>query len=203
MAIVAAGCGDELDSSEPEGAYYIFRNALLEGDAETVWKRTDSDSRAYFQQRYEHLVEMDQTIERYLPQTDHKIARKQSGTVLLDEVEDGKGLFLKVFQPENLTATEAIRIGSDLDELKVAEDDSAAKVVTRAGQEYLLSHDQQSEEWHVMLVRSTDKVDASFGWLTSNQSALQQTVEDLIAEERKKREAVIAELMDKKSDKQE
>jgi hypothetical protein len=200
VMMLAFGCSDELDSSEPEGAYYIFRNALIEGDAETVWERTDSESRAYFQQRYEHLVEMDETIQRYLPQTDHKIARKQSGAVLLDEVKDGKQLFFKVFQPDKLAASEAIRIGSDLDELQVAEDDSAAKVVTRAGQEYVLTHDAQSEEWHVMLVRSTDKVDASFGWLTANQSALQQTVEDLIAEERTKREAVIAELMDKKKE---
>jgi hypothetical protein len=198
MTIMAAGCSDELDSSEPEGAYYIFRNALIAGDAETVWERTDGDTRAYFQKRYEHLVDMDETIERYLPQTDHKIARKQSGAVLLDEVKDGKGLFLKVFKPVKLDATEAIRIGSDLEELKVAEDDSAAKVVTRAGQEYVLTHDEHNEEWHVMLVRSTDKVEASFGWLTTNQSALQQTVEDLIAEERKKRETIIAELMDKK-----
>ncbi|QDG54187.1 hypothetical protein FIV42_26625 [Persicimonas caeni] len=198
LVALAVGCGDELDPTEPEGAYYIFRNALLKGDAETVWKRTDDTTKAYFQQRYEQLEEMDETIERYLPQTDHKIARKQSGTILLDEVDGGKGLFMKVFQPKNLPDEQAIKVGSDIDELKVAEDDSAAKVVTRAGQEYVLKADKKTEEWHVMLVRSSDKVDGAFGWLEANESALQQTVEDLIAEEREKREAIIAELMNKK-----
>lgn len=201
LVALAVGCGDELDPTEPEGAYYIFRDALLKGDAETVWKRTDQTTKAYFQQRYEQLEEMDATIERYLPQTDHKIARKQSGTILLDQVDDGKELFMKVFQPENLpklSNKQAVKVGSDIDELKVAEDDSAAKVVTRAGQEYVLTPDKKTEEWHVMLVRSSDKVDASFGWLETNQSALQKTVEDLIAEEREKREAIIAELMNKK-----
>jgi lipopolysaccharide export LptBFGC system permease protein LptF len=197
LVALAVGCGDELDPTEPEGAYYIFRNALLKGDAETVWKRTDDTTKAYFQQRYEQLEEMDETIERYLPQTDHKIARKQSGTILLDEVDGGKGLFMKVFQPKNLPDEQAIKVGSDIDELKVAEDDSAAKVVTRAGQEYVLKADKTTEEWHVMLVRSSDKVDGAFGWLEANESALQQTVEDLIAEEREKREAIIAELMNK------
>lgn len=200
MLSLMSGCGDELDPTEPEGAYYIFRNALLEGDAETVWKRTDAETHQYFDDRYQELVEMDETIQKYLPQTDHRIAREQSGTILLDDIDGGKGLFLKVFQPKNLPEKEAIKVGSNIDELKVAEDDEAAKVVTRAGQEYVLTRSSDSEQWHVMLVRSTDAVQKSMGWLESNKSALQQTVEDLMAEERETREAIIAELMDKKQE---
>ncbi len=199
LLTLSTGCGGELDPTEPDGAYYIFRNALLKGDAQTVWKRCDSETHKYFDDRYDQLVDMDETIQKYLPQTDHRIARKQSGTILLDDVHDGKGLFLKIFQPKNLPDKEAIKIGSDIDELKVAEDDTAAKVVTRAGQHYLLTHDDKSDQWYVMLVRSTDSVDKSMKWLGANQSALQQTVEDLIQEEREKREAIIADLMDKKT----
>jgi hypothetical protein len=199
-AMWGASCGGELDPSEPEGAYYIFRDALLEGDVETVWERSDEETHQYFEERYERLVEMDEMIERYLPQTDHRIARQQSGTVLLDEIDGGKALFLKVFEPEGLPDEEAIRIGTDVKELKLAEDDSAAKVVTRAGQEYVLTHQDDTDQWHVMLVRSTETVEAALGWLESNQSALQQTVEDLIAEERQRRETIIADLMDIKDE---
>ncbi len=198
LVAFASGCSSELDPSDPEGAYYIFRDALLEKDAQTVWERTDQETHAYYQARYNDLVEMDETIDRYLPQTDHKIARQQSGTVLLDEIDDGKGLFLKTFVPDELPEEEAIKVGSDIDEIKLAEDESSAKIITRAGQEYVLTRDDKTDEWRVMLVRSTDIVEKSFAWLDTNRSALQQTVEDLIAEEREKREAIIAELLNKK-----
>jgi hypothetical protein len=195
-----AGCASELDPTEPEGAYYLFRDAMLQGDGEEVWKRTDAETHRYFQERYEDLVDMEETIEKFLPQTDHRIARKQSGAILLDEVDDGRELFLKIFTPENIPDDQAIRIGSDIDELILAEDESAAKVVTRAGQEYVLTRDEESEKWRVMLVRSSESIEESMGWVGQNESALQQTVEDLIAEERDKREAIIAELMNLKEE---
>jgi hypothetical protein len=139
---------------------------------------------------------MDELIRRYLPQTDVKLARKQSGTVLLDDVGDGRELFLKVYSAENVPKKKAIiEVGSEVDEVKVAEDGKLAKVVTRAGQEYILTKDEDSEEWYVMLTKSNDAVENSFGWLERNEEALTQTVEDLIKEEREQREEVIAELM--------
>lgn len=194
-AVFTMGCGDELDPTEPEDAYLVFRDALFDGDGETVWERTDEQTHAYFEQKYGVLVEMDELIRRYLPQTDVKLARKQSGTVLLDKVSDGRELFLEVYSAENVPDDEAVRIGSNVDEVKVAEDGELAKVVTRAGQEYLLTRDAESEEWFVMLVKSSEAVESSFGWLDSNEEALTQTVEDLIKEEREEREEVIAELM--------
>lgn len=197
MVGVAAGCSSELDPTEPEGAYYLFRDALLEGDAQAVWERSDPTTHLYFEDRYAHLVEMDETIDEFLPQTDHRIAREQSGAVLLDEVKDGKGLFAKIFQPHEIAGDEAIRIGSDIDELEINKDRTVAKVLTRAEQTYLLSKDSESGQWHIMLMDSAtaESVEKSLGWLGHNQSALQQTVEDLVDEQREKREAIIAELM--------
>ncbi|MGM0557790.1 MAG: hypothetical protein ACQEVA_15505 [Myxococcota bacterium] len=194
-AVITTGCSDELDPTEPKDAYVIFRDALFSGDGQVVWERTDEQTHAYFEQRYGVLVEMDELIRRYLPQTDVKLARKQSGTVLLDEVSNGRELFLKVYSAENVPSEEAVQLGSNVDEVKVAEDGQLAKVVTRAGQEYIMTRDEQSEEWFVMLVKSNDAVEDSFDWLDSNEEALTQTVEDLIKEEREKREEVIAELM--------
>ena len=195
LALVSGGCGDELEPTNPTDAYLMFRNALFQGDAETVWRRTDEQTHKYFQERYKQLVEMDSMIRRYLPQTDHKIARKQSGTVLLDDVDNGKELFMHVFDGESVPADEAIEVGSRVDETRVGEKEKFARVITRAGQEYVLERDPETEEWHVMLVKSSDAVDKSFGWLDFNQNALQKTVEELIAEEREEREKVIAELM--------
>jgi hypothetical protein len=195
-AVMMTGCSDELDPTNPRDAYLLFRNALVNGDGEAVWQRTDEQTHAYFEQQYGVLVEMDELIRRYLPQTDVKLARKQSGTVLLDDVGDGRELFLKVYSAENVPKKKAIiEVGSEVDEVKVAEDGKLAKVVTRAGQEYILTKDEDSEEWYVMLTKSNDAVENSFGWLERNEEALTQTVEDLIKEEREQREEVIAELM--------
>jgi len=202
MLAWAPGCSSELDPTEPDGAYYLFRDALLAGDGEGVWKYSDQATHAYFQDRYEHLVEMDETIEQFLPLTDHRIARQQSGAVLLDEVKDGKGLFLKLFQSQKFAEDEAIRIGTDIDELEVNKDSTAARISTRAKQVYLLDRDKKSEQWHIMLMESetSKSIENSLGWLGHNESALQQTVEDLVAEQREKREAIIAELMKPKAD---
>jgi hypothetical protein len=194
-AVFVTGCSDELDPTEPKDAYVMFRDALFSGDGETVWDRTDEQTHTYFEQQYSTLVEMDELIRRYLPQTDVKLARKQSGTVLLDDVNNGRELFMKVYSAENVPTEEAVRIGSNVDEVKVAEDGQLAKVVTRAGQEYIMARDEESEEWFVMLVKSNDAVESSFDWLNRNEEALTQTVEDLIKEEREQREEVIAELM--------
>ena len=201
LVFVLTGCGDELDPTNPGDAYLIFRDALMEGDAETVWERTDSQTHAYFEDRYKQLVEMDAMIRRYLPQTDHKIARKQSGTVLLDKVDNGRQLFTQVFAGQSVPADEAVEVGSRVDEVRVGEKEKFARVITRAGQQYVLERNPETEQWHVMLVKSTEAVDESFGWLDFNKKALEETVEELIAEEREEREEVIAELMGYEDDK--
>lgn len=196
------GCSSELDPTQPDGAYQLFRDALLAGDAEGVWKHSDEATHLYFEERFEHLGQMDKTIEQFLPQTDHRIARQQSGAILLDEVKDGKGLFMKIFQAQKFNDDEAIRIGSDIDELTVNKEDTAARVLTRAKQVYLLKKDPKSEQWRIQLMESetSKSVEESMGWLGHNESALQQTVEDLVAEQRQEREAIIADLMKLKAE---
>ncbi len=193
------GCDENVDPTDPEGAYNIYINSLWANDAEGVWDRLAPTTRGYFQTQYENLVEMDETIRRYLPATDHKIARQQAGSILTDEVQDGKGLFLKVFQPQGLNATGGHKVGALVDEIKINEDKTQAELTTLGGDTFYLTKGTgegvDPNQWYVMLVRSSEKVKSRMQWLDSNQSALQQTVEDLIAEERTKRESIIAELM--------
>lgn len=198
LLVLCAGtsmaCGEKVDPTDPEGAYNLYLKALWSGDAEGVWVRLSPSTKEYFQNQYEVLVAMDETIEKYLPPTDHKIAREQAGSILTDKVTDGKTLFLQVFQPKNLKIEEAHKVGAAVDEIRINEDETAAELKTLGGDVLYLTKDTD-QQWYVMLVRSSAAVGERMKWLEQNQSALQQTVEDLIDEERKKREAVIAELM--------
>jgi hypothetical protein len=166
-ALLAVGCSDELDPAEAGDAYLMFRDAMWAG---------------------------------YLPLADHRLARRQSGAVLTKEIKDGKGLFLKVFTPDKLPKETAYKLGTDVEELAVSEDDQNAKIVTRGKQTFYLVKQKAAKRgeparWHVKLVQSSEAVPGAFSWLEGNRVALQQTVDDLIAEERQQREAIIAELM--------
>lgn len=191
----AMGCADNLDPTEPVGAYNQFINALWAQNASDVWDRSAPSTHEYFQQKYEVLHEMDETIARYLPSTDHSIAREQAGSILTDKVKDGRGLFLELFRPSQLKLEEKHRVGAVVETIAVSEDELAAEIKTLGGDTFYLSRGGAGEEWYVMLVRSSTVIEAQMAWLTTNESALKQTIEDLIAEERKNREAVIAELM--------
>ncbi len=194
-----SACGENLDPRSPEGAYNVFRASLLAGDAEGVWARLAPSTHEYFDEQHQRLVKMDSTIKKYLPPTDHKLAREQAGSILTDEVKDGHGLFVKVFNGANLPDDESYKVGMDVEEVTVTEDEQSAKLLTRGGQTYILTRVEGSEEWFIMLVRSNDAVKKSLTWLDSNETALDKTVEDLIEEETAKREKLIAELMDLES----
>lgn len=201
VGMSAAGCSGELDPKEPGDAYLLFRDALFAGDAAQVWERLDPSTHDYFQKRYERLVRMDQEIQRYLPQADWRLARKQSGTVLLGEVKDGKSLFVKLLTPKAVPQDKAVELGSEVAKVTVAEDQKSAIIQTRGEQSYVMVRDAKSQQWFVALHHQTTtlKPEKSLAWLDANESALRQTVEDLIAEERTRREAVIAALFyDKK-----
>lgn len=197
LTVLGTACNSELDPTKPEDAYLIFRDALFEGDIDTIWQRSDQATHDYFQQRYEQLVQMGVFIDRYLPQTDHRLARRQSGVELTESAKNGHQLFAKVFQPQLLPAADGVRFGSNVREIQISEDGNAAIIVTRGQQEFPLVR-AADNQWYVGLIDAGDIVENAFKWIDQNESALKQTVEDLIAEERKKREAIIAELMDVK-----
>lgn len=193
VLLFATSCRGELDPERPEDAYLMFRDALFAGDADALWNRTDEETRAFFDEHYTRLVEMNRLIERYLPQTDHQLARAQSGVEILAEIDSGESLFLGVFSPQDLPDDQAITFGSTVREIRVSEEGDTAVILTRGGQEFFMT--RQENEWFVNLVRSEDFLVSAFDWIQRNESALEQTVEDLIAQEQRVREGIIAELM--------
>ncbi|MFU8806288.1 MAG: hypothetical protein ACNA8W_20930 [Bradymonadaceae bacterium] len=195
VSSVFTGCRGELDPARADDSYLIFRDALFAGDSETMWNRSDAATHEHFQHRYTQLVAMDTLIERYLPLTDHRLARRQSGVELIDTIKDGKSLFIRIFDPAQVPQDEAILFGSDVREIQMSEDGKSAVIVTRGEQEFIMARSEEDNLWYVSLIESEDVLSAAFAWLDKNEAALEQTVEDLIAEERTKREAIIAELM--------
>jgi hypothetical protein len=188
------GCESELDPGRADEAYMLFRDALFAGNGEGVWLRTDQATHDHFQHRYTQLVQMDKLIESYLPQTDHRLARRQSGVELIDAVSDGRALFLRVFDVANFPQDEAILFGSEVGEIQMSADGNAAAIITRGEQQFMMVKSSDGQ-WYVSLLESGEVLSAVFAWLDKNVAALEQTVEDLIAEERTKREVIIAELM--------
>lgn len=194
--VVFSGCSSELDPTEPEDAYLVFRNALFEGNEEAVWGRLDPGTKEFFETSYNELIEMDAEIEKYLPQADHRLARRQSGAILLRDVKDGKGLFLHLMTLDKFEHDDAIELGSRVDTVAVSEDQKSSKVTTRGGQEFYMTKGKNGQ-WYVMFYKSSEELQKSMAWVEANKVALRQTVDDLIAEEQKKREEIVAELIKK------
>jgi hypothetical protein len=194
VALVATGCGEETDPTSAEGAYLDARKALVEGDGARLWARCDDRTHRYFKRRYETLVQMDETIEQYLPQTDRDLARRQAGTELLDSVEGPKALFERIVRPQKLVVDQPRRLGLNIEKIQLSQDQSAAVVVTRAGQKFHLVKGDDAH-WYVDLVESVPALRERLAWIEENRTALEKTVDKRIAEERERREAVISELM--------
>lgn len=194
MELFLTGCRGDLDPERPDGSYLIFRDALFDGDGDGIWERTDDRTRTYFEDHYKRLQDMNDLIERYLPSTDHQLARRQSGVELLEEIDSGKALFLHILEPTEFADDDAVFFGSNPDEIRISEEGDSAIIATHGGQEFVLTR-QDDEQWYVNLADSGSFLDEAFEWLSKNQDALEQTVEDLIAEERQVREQIIADLM--------
>lgn len=194
VALFSTGCSSELDPTEPEDAYLMFRDALFAGNEEAVWGRLDPDTKTFFDTSHGELLEMDGEIDKYLPQADHRLAKRQSGAILLRNVKDGKGLFLHLMTLDKFEHDDAVELGSRVDTVAVSEDQKTAAITTRGGQKFYMTKGEDGQ-WYVMFYKSSEELKKSMAWVEANKVALRQTVDDLIAEEQKKREAIVAELM--------
>jgi len=195
LSAFLTGCGDKLDPSDPEGAFNLFKTAMLNGDRDTMWNHMAPSSQEFFDAQLERLQSMDTKIGRYLPPTDHKLARKQAGSILTDELTSGRQLFDKIVTPANLPKDEKYLVGLTVEEIKVSEDEKTAEIMTRGKQKILLQYDDAGEKWDILFVESFGPLKVAMKWVDSNESALDQTIDDLLSEERRKREAILAELM--------
>lgn len=187
---LGAGCADDLDPKQPQGAYLIFRQALFTGDADTSWDYLDRGTQAVFEDRAAVLNNMSEDIVRFLPQVDQRLARKQTGAELLrgGKVTDGKSLFKLLFKPDAVPVTPEIEVGTQISSVEVNDAEDEAIIVTESGQQYRLVIDEEGtwrvSSWRELAIERTK-------WILDNQTALTQTVQDLIAEEKEEVDRII------------
>ena len=65
VALFSTGCSSELDPTEPEDAYLMFRDALFAGNEEAVWGRLDPSTKEFFETSHAELQEMDAEIDMF------------------------------------------------------------------------------------------------------------------------------------------
>lgn len=189
-AVSVAGCQEEYLPSEPDGAYMLWRQALLSGDIEGVYDLLDEDTHADLDERVGVMREMSEDILRYLPQVDQKLARQQTGVVLLNKhnIETGADLFKVLFKPDKLEVTPSIEVGTEISELTLNEAGDEAVIVVYSSQQFLMRKNQEGQwrvsSWKTLCLERTQ-------WILDNRDALEQTVQDLINEEKEEVDAAI------------
>jgi hypothetical protein len=97
-----------------------------------------------------------------------------------------------LYTPDKLEVTPEIEVGSEISALEVSEDGKEAIIVTYSGQQYRLV--LEDAEWRIS---SWSELSAArTKWILDNRTALEQTVQDLIAEEKEEVDQVIAFLIE-------
>jgi hypothetical protein len=194
LSLVLVSCSEEVVETEPEGAYIIWRQALFDGDEGRVYEQLDAQTKRVFQERFERLLLMSQDIQRYLPQADQKLAREQTGVVMLSRhgIKDGEGLFRALVELDKLEVSPEIEVGTEVSEVEINESGTEAAVVVYAGQQFVLRKEEEGRwriaSWHQLCSERTQ-------WILDNSQVLEQTVQDLINEEKEETDAVIKYLL--------
>lgn len=190
LLVYSSACSGELVPEEPQGAYLLWRQALLRGDTEGVYEYLDEDTRKLLDERAKLLEDMSEDIARYLPQVDQRLARRQTGAVLRKQkgVKDGRALFSLLFTPDKLEITPEIEVGLLVSDLELNEAGDTAAIKTDGGDQFILVREEDGiwrvTSWKPLCEQRTQ-------WILDNRSALEQTVQDLISEEQEEVGAVI------------
>ena len=143
---------DEAVPTEPAGAFLLFNQALAERDNEVVWELLDAPTKALFEEYYQKLQAADLIIERYFDPVDRAPAREKAGLGILNEIEDGRGLFLFLFDSEVIAYDKDQEVGADIEELHLNEDENRATILTNSGERYeLVLEDDQ--HWRISSFR--------------------------------------------------
>ncbi|MEO1273331.1 MAG: hypothetical protein AAFX99_35045, partial [Myxococcota bacterium] len=202
FALVTVGCQGELKPEEPDGAYLLFRQALLDQDTDTIYSFLNNKTKTVFDTRTVVLKDMSTKIDRFLPQVDQKLARSQTGVVLLKkhDIKDGKALFKHLFQSKAIEVTEGLQVGSGIrfpgGVEYLDEDKTQAVIVTWANDQYYLVLEEEGEDKKIWRVASwLEDAEAKTQWIVTNQKNLDQTIQDLISEEKEEIDTVIKYLL--------
>ena len=200
LLMVATGCQGEPQPQEADGAYLLFRSALLQGNKATVYGYLSQDTKKVYEDRYATFQDMSEQIIRFLPQTDQKLARQQTGVVLLKKegIEDSEGLFTYLFKLDALKTEDTLpglEIGSGIrfpGGVAYNDDETEAAIVTWANDQYHMVKEDDGI-WRVASWRKDAQEKTA--WIETNKENLEKTIQDLISEEKEEIDTVIKYLL--------
>ena len=194
VLVGTSSCKDEVILDEPAGGYMAFRDAVLETKAGEVYECLDKETKDVYETRLATLQAMDERISKFLPQVDRRLAREQTGVVLLKEknLQSGKDLFVLLFQGDQIIRTEGLENGTAVSYVETNDTGKQAVVKTYANVQYHMVK-EEDDVWRVAQWKELSE--ARTKWIVDNKSTLEQTVEDLINEEKEEVDKVIAFLL--------
>ncbi len=105
-------CGTFKDEKDPK---YTRPSGLPECDKEKIYEALDSQTKNELITAYVTLVKMDDVIENYFEDIEHKYMRSKTGTDILKNpdrpIKNNKDLFMYLFKPENIIFNENVISG--------------------------------------------------------------------------------------------
>ena len=105
-------CGTFKDENDPK---YTRPSGLPECDKDKIYEALDSQTKNELITAYVTLVKMDNVIENYFEDIEHKYMRSKTGTDILKNpdrpVKNNKDLFMYLFKPENIIFNENVISG--------------------------------------------------------------------------------------------
>ena len=134
LLLGSVACSSEIDPHEAEGGYLRFREALLGNDSRGLWECLSKDTKALFDDALNDPLNIQESLASLSP-TDQTIVQERTTVQLLQVADDAETLFNVLVRLENLSGDETYRIGSAIQTLTVAADESTALVLTESNQE--------------------------------------------------------------------
>lgn len=128
-------CSDDEAITEPTGGYLAFRDALLSGDPHQLWSWISEDTKQIYNDAILDIQALAESV-RMLSPADRALAYERTAVRLAGHVETGEALFVEIVRLENLVGDQRYLLGTDIDDLDVADDGDHATVTTEAGQEF-------------------------------------------------------------------
>jgi hypothetical protein len=147
LAAHLGACKEELGVDHPEGAFLAFRDALLAGDAHTVWTMIDEPGQQVFEAALADLVALSESVNLLSP-GDQAIVRAETGLALLEATDDAEGLFGQLTHFEYLVGDDTYRQGTEPDRVVYAPGATTAEIVTESGQTFWMTQDEAGA-WRV------------------------------------------------------
>lgn len=202
--LLGTGCKeDELQPTEPEGAFGLLTKALQERDEDGVWEYLGKDTRALFTDHYRLLVRIDRIIEAYFDPAEHRDMRERTGVYILEQasIATPKDLYHYIFDMSRTHVVDGEEVpvfefgadqevGMTISEVEyLNEEETSVRITTRGEQKFIL-HREEDGVWRTDSLG--DFFQKALEPIATSEANLRQYAEENLREERERRKALAA-----------